>query len=339
MQPIELPAGWSEKETGVPVEKLLEVENLTKVFSFGSLLSRRKFTAVEEISFDIAPAEIFALAGESGCGKTTTARIILGFDHATSGTIVHSGKKEAKNEKVWRVEGIQAIFQDPFGTFNPLRTVDSYFFDTVQNYKLAGTRADAIALIDRKLHAIGLSYEEFAGKYPSEFSGGQLQRISIARALLTNPKLLIADEPVSMVDASLRMSIINLFKKLRDEMGVSVLYITHDLATAYYVCDRIAIMFRGDIVEMGTVEQVLMNPRHPYTRLLRESIPEADPSRRWQGEISLTDTEQDEYMQRGCRFAGRCPFVMDQCRQVTPPDIYVEDVLVKCYLYTDEDIA
>jgi peptide/nickel transport system ATP-binding protein len=194
-------------------------------------------------------------------------------------------------------------------------------------------------LIDRKLHAIGLSYEEFAGKYPSEFSGGQLQRISIARALLTDPKLLIADEPVSMVDASLRMSIVNLFKKLRDEMGVSVLYITHDLATAYYVCDRIAIMFRGDIVEMGTVEQVLMNPRHPYTKLLRESIPEADPGRRWQGEISLTDTEQDEYMQQGCRFAGRCPFVMDQCRQVTPPDIYVEDVLVKCYLYTDKGNA
>ena len=320
-------------------EKLLEVDKLVKVFSFGSLLSRQKFTAVDEISFHIAPAEIFALAGESGCGKTTTARIIMGFERATAGTIVHSGKTEAKNEKVWRDEGIQAIFQDPFGTFNPLRTVDSYFFETVQNYKLAKSRQDAIDLIDRKLHAIGLSYEEFHGKYPSEFSGGQLQRISIARALLTDPKLLIADEPVSMVDASLRMSIVNLFKKLRDEFGVSVLYITHDLATAYYVCDRIAIMFRGDIVEMGTVEQVLMNPRHPYTRLLRESIPEADPSRRWQGEISLTDTEQDEYMQHGCRFAGRCPFVMDICRQESPPDLIVEDVLVKCYLYTEEGKA
>jgi peptide/nickel transport system ATP-binding protein len=315
------------------MQKLLEVENLTKEFSFGSLLARVKFTAVDDISFHIAPAEIFALAGESGCGKTTTARIIMGFEHATSGTIVHSGKKEAKNEKVWFVEGIQAIFQDPFGTFNPLRTVDSYFFDTVQNYKLAKGRTEAIKLIDRKLRAIGLSYEEFAGKYPSEFSGGQLQRISIARALLTDPKLLIADEPVSMVDASLRMSIVNLFKTLRDEFGVSVLYITHDLATAYYVSDRIAIMFRGDIVEMGTVEQVLMTPRHPYTKLLRESIPEADPSRRWQGEIRLSDTEQDEYMKQGCRFAGRCPFVMDICRQQMPPDLDVEGVLVKCHLY------
>src|SRR5215212_5321992 len=321
------------------MDKLLEVEKLTKVFSFGSLLSRQKFTAVDEISFHIAPAEIFALAGESGCGKTTTARIIMGFEHATSGTIVHSGKKEAKNEKVWRVEGIQAIFQDSFGTFNPLRTVDSYFFDTVYNFKLARTRADAIAVIDRKLHAIGLSYEEFAGKYPSEFSGGQLQRMSIARALLTDPKLLIADEPVSMVDASLRMSIVNLFKKLRDEMGVSVLYITHDLATAYYVCDRIAIMFRGDIVEMGTVEQVLMNPRHPYSKLLRDSIPQADPQKRWTTRVTLSESEQDEYLRQGCKFAGRCPDVMEICKGVVPADINVDGVLVKCHLYSDTQAA
>ena len=310
------------------MEKLLEVEKLSKVFSIGSILSRVKITAVDNISFHIAPAEIFALAGESGCGKTTTARIIMGFEHATSGTIVHSGKKEAKNEKVWFSDGIQAIFQDPFGTFNPLRTVDRYFFETVQNYKLAKNNKDAIDLIDRKLKLVGLSYEEF--------SGGQLQRISIACALVTDPKLLIADEPVSMVDASLRMSIVNLFKKLREELGVSVLYITHDLATAYYMSDRIAIMFRGDIVEMGTVEQVLMAPKHPYTRLLRESIPEADPKRRWVGEIRLSDTEQDEYLKQGCRFAGRCPLVMEVCRSVAPPDFQVEGAQVKCHLYASE---
>jgi peptide/nickel transport system ATP-binding protein len=318
------------------MEKLLEVEKLSKVFAIGSILSRVRITAVDNISFHIAPAEIFALAGESGCGKTTTARIIMGFEHATSGTIIHSGKKETKNEKVWFSDGIQAIFQDPFGTFNPLRTVDSYFFETVENYKLAKSRAAAIDLIDRKLKLVGLSYEEFAGKYPSEFSGGQLQRISIARALLTDPKLLIADEPVSMVDASLRMSIVNLFKRLKEEFGVSVLYITHDLATAYYMSDRIAIMFRGDIVEMGTVEQVLMAPKHPYTRLLRESIPEADPKRRWAGEIRLADTEQDEYLKHGCRFAGRCPLVMDICRRQPPPDYQVEGALVKCHQYATE---
>ncbi len=319
------------------MEKLLEVQNLTKVYTLGSVLSRVRITAVDNLSFHIKPAEIFALAGESGCGKTTTARIIIGFEHATAGTVIHSGKKEARNEKVWVTEGIQAIFQDPFGTFNPLRTVERYFFDTIHNYRLAQTRQEAIERIDAKLRLVGLSYEDLAGKYSSEFSGGQLQRISIARALLTDPQLIIADEPVSMVDASLRTSIVNLFKTLRDEMGVSVLYITHDLATAYYVCDRIAVMFRGDIVEMGTVEQVLMAPKHPYTQLLRASIPEADTSRRWQGEIKLSDSEQDEYMRHGCRFAGRCPMVMDVCRTTRPPDYLVDGARVRCHLYADQD--
>ena len=317
------------------MDKLLDIEQLTKVFSLGSLTSRIRITAVDNISFYIKPAEIFTLAGESGCGKTTTAKMVLGFEEPTSGMIKHNGKEKQEKEKVWFTEGVQAIFQDPFGTFNPLRIVDRYFFETVQNYKLAKTRQEAIALIDQKLKAVGLSYDEFAGKYPNEFSGGQLQRISIARALLTDPTLLIADEPVSMVDASLRMSIVNLFKKLKEQFGMSVLYITHDLATAYYVSDRIAVMFRGNIVEMGTVEEVLMNPRHPYTQLLRDSIPQADPKLRWQGTVNLNETEQQEYLKQGCRFAGRCPMVMDVCKHVVPADIRVEDVLVKCHLYAE----
>lgn len=315
------------------MEKLLEVKDLTKQYAQGSLIARILITAVDHISFYMNQAEIFTLAGESGCGKTTTAKIVLGFEEATSGTILHSGKPQTRKEKVWITEGVQAIFQDPFSTFNPLRTVDSYFFDTVKNYQLAQSKQDAIELIDQKLRAVGLTYGEFVGKYPNEFSGGQLQRISIARALMTEPKLLIADEPVSMVDASLRMSIVNLFKKLRDELGVSVLYITHDLATAYYVSDRIAIMFRGNIVEMGTVEQVLMNPRHPYTRLLRDSIPQADPRKTWADTVTLAELENDEYLREGCKFAGRCPMVMERCKTQIPGDISVEDVLVKCHLY------
>jgi peptide/nickel transport system ATP-binding protein len=317
------------------MQKLLEINHLTKIFTLGSIVSRVRITAVDDVSFNIKPAEIFALAGESGCGKSTTARIILGFERPTSGTIVHKGKREkaGRTEKVWFTEGIQAIFQDPFGTFNPLRTVDRYFFETVRHYELAENKDEAVKLIDQKLRAVGLSYDELSGRYPSEFSGGQLQRISIARALLTDPILMIADEPVSMVDASLRMSIVNLFKKLRDDFGVSVLYITHDLATAYYVSDRIAIMFRGNIVEMGPVEQVLADPKHPYTKLLRESIPDVDPKKRWDKAVTLSGTEQDEYLRKGCKFAGRCPKVMDICKHVFPTDVKVDDILVKCHLY------
>jgi len=318
------------------MQKLLEVEHLTKVFTLGNVVSRVRITAVDDASFYIKPAEIYALAGESGCGKSTTARIILGFEEQTSGTIIHKGKRDetSGNDRVWFTEGIQAIFQDPFGTFNPLRTVDQYFFETVRHYKLAKSKAEAVSRIDRKLKAVGLSFEEFSGRYPSEFSGGQLQRISIARALLTDPMLLIADEPVSMVDASIRMSIVNLFKKLKDELGVSVLYITHDLSTAYYVSDRIAIMFRGNIIEEGPVEQVLMHPRHPYTQLLRDSIPEADPNQRWDRPITLSGSEQEEYLRKGCKFAGRCPKVMDICKNVFPADVHIDDVSVKCHLYT-----
>jgi peptide/nickel transport system ATP-binding protein len=315
------------------MDKLLEVNELTKRYSQGSVLARVICTAVDHVSFYIKPAEIFTLAGESGCGKTTTANLILGFEEATSGTILHNGKPQTRKEKVWITEGVQAIFQDPFCTFNPLRTVDSYFHETVRNLRLGSSKREAVDRIDQKLRLVGMTYQEFAGKYPNEFSGGQLQRISIARALVSDPKLIIADEPVSMVDASLRMSIVNLFKQFRDQLGVSILYITHDLATAYYVSDRIAIMFRGNIVEMGTVEEVLMNPRHPYSKLLRDSIPEADPKKRKTTAISLTELELEEYMRQGCKFAGRCPEADERCKGVAPEDIYINDVMVKCHEY------
>jgi peptide/nickel transport system ATP-binding protein len=318
------------------MDNLLEVNELTKRYSQGNVIARITLTAVDHVSFYIKPAEIFTLAGESGCGKSTTAKLILGFEENSSGEMFHNGKKQVRREKTWLTKGVQAIFQDPFSTFNPLRTVDSYFHETVHNFHLAHSKQEAIARIDQKLRLVGLTYQEFAGKYPNEFSGGQLQRISIARALVTDPKLLIADEPVSMVDASLRMSIVNLFKKLRDELGVSILYITHDLATAYYVSDRIAIMFRGNIVEMGTVEQVLMNPRHPYSKLLRDSIPQADPKKRWDSTVTLAELEQEEYLRQGCKFAGRCPDVMDICKGTAPADIQIDGVLVKCHKYSSD---
>lgn len=313
------------------MQKILEVEGLTKEYSFGSVLARQRIVANDEISFHVNAAEVFVLAGESGCGKTTASKIILGFEKPTSGLVVHNGKRGVKNSRPWIDEGVQAVFQDPFATFNPLRRVERYFFETVKNYQLARDREGAVQRIDEKLRAVGLTFSEIAGKYPSEFSGGQLQRISIARALMTDPVMLIADEPVSMVDASLRMSIVNLFKRLRDEFGVSVLYITHDLATAFYVGDRIAIMFRGSIIEMGPADEVLMHPRHPYTNLLRESIPEADPSRKWSSSVTLSDTDSEEFARMGCKFAGRCPFVGEKCRETAPRDVLDGEVLVKCH--------
>ena len=315
------------------MQAILETQNLTKVFSFGGLFSRLRITAVDNVSLHIQPAEIFTLAGESGCGKTTTARMIMGFETPTSGEIQYRSKKveEFGNRKAWFKE-VQAVFQNPFETFNPLRKVESYFFEAIHNFHLAHNEKKARDIIEEKLQAVGLSLPEISGKYPAELSGGQLQRTSVARALLTNPSLLVADEPVSMVDASLRMSIVNLFRNLSESYGVSVIYITHDLATAYYISDRIAIMFRGNIVESGPVEEVLGNAKHPYTRLLIESIPKPDPELEKRADITLLE-EKEEYLREGCKFSGRCPEVTDVCKKTVPDDYTLDGVVVKCHKY------
>lgn len=317
------------------MSNILELREITKVFHMGSLLSKVKITAVDQVSLHVESAEIFGLAGESGCGKTTIARMILGFQEPTAGQVIHaSAPGGASGEADSRLApGAQGIFQNPFEAFNPLRRVERYFFETDRNFGLSEDRAETMERIERALNAVGLHYDDIAHRYPGEFSGGQLQRISIARALLTQPKLLVADEPVSMVDASLRMSIVNLFEKIRDEFGISVIYITHDLATAYYVCGRIAVMFRGNVVEMGEVEKVLVDPKHPYTALLRESIPEPDPERRWTEKMELAESEREEYLRIGCKFAGRCPHVMERCKSEVPREIEVDGVRVKCFLY------
>jgi peptide/nickel transport system ATP-binding protein len=317
------------------VDTILELKDVSKVFHQGSVLSRIRITAVDHVSLNVGAGEIFGLAGESGCGKSTLARMILGFEESSDGSITHRGKDglPVTGKKVWRRAGVQAVFQNPFETFNPLRQVERYFFEAVDYFHLASSPAEAKERIEAVLHMVGLDYEAIAGRYPSEFSGGQLQRVSIARSLLNEPSLLIADEPVSMVDASLRMSIMNLFRELVDRLGLGVIYITHDLATAYYVCDRIAIMFRGNIVAAGDVEKVLIEPKHPYVRLLRECIPDTDLAMRWKTKIKISESDAEEYMRGGCKFAGRCPQVMDICRREVPADLEVDGTLVKCHLF------
>jgi peptide/nickel transport system ATP-binding protein len=303
--------------------------------------------AVNDISFslDSDRPEIFTLAGESGSGKTTLSRLLLRDLVPTRGKVLFEGRDLAfirkRSEFKEFMKKVQPVFQNPFETFNPLRRVDAYLFDTAMNFRMASNRAEAARVVDEALRNVGLSLDEVSRRYPHELSGGQIQRVSVARALISKPKLILADEPVSMVDASLRMEIVNLFRKLRDEQKVSVIYITHDLATAYYISDRIGIMLRGYVVESGPVEDVLGRPLHPYTQLLKESVPEPAPMERatWAKHIDLGTTEVKEYGRVGCKFAGRCPKVMDICRKVDPPDVQVGRQTVKCYLYKDSASA
>ena len=256
---------------------LLNVEGVTKSYASGGLLARKTFNAVDGVSFalDAARPEIFAIIGESGSGKTTLARMILNMVAASAGTIRFRGKALAtvrgRRARLDFMRQVQPIFQNPYETFNPLKRVDRYLYATAR--RLAGIgRKDVDRACDEALRKVGLSLAEVRGRFPHELSGGQLQRTAIARALISGPALLVADEPVSMVDASLRMSIVELFKSLRDELGVSIVYITHDLATAYHISDRIIIMQKGRVVEGGDARTVLDNPQHAYSKLLKSAV-------------------------------------------------------------------
>ncbi|WP_353642971.1 ATP-binding cassette domain-containing protein [Mesorhizobium sp. WSM2239] len=257
--------------------ELLSLEGVTKSYASGGLLARKTFNAVDEVSFalDASRPEIFAIIGESGSGKTTLARMILNMVPASAGAIRFRGKALAtirgQRARLDFMRQVQPIFQNPYEAFNPLKRVDRYLYATAQ--RLAGVRRrDVDGVCDEALRKVGLSLTEVRGRFPHELSGGQLQRTAIARALISGPALLVADEPVSMVDASLRMSIVELFKALRDELGVSIVYITHDLATAYHISDRIIIMQKGRVVEGGDARAVLDDPRHPYSKLLKSAV-------------------------------------------------------------------
>ncbi len=262
---------------------LLAVEHVTKIYSRGGLVGGPAFSAVDEVSFAISAErpEIFTIIGESGSGKTTLSRMILNLVGPTSGAIRFRGSDIAavrgRSARMDFMAAVQPIFQNPFEAFNPLQRVDGYLLKTAQRFRNARRGAEAERLADESLRKVGLSFSEIHRRFPHELSGGQLQRVAIARSLIPGPALLVADEPVSMVDASLRMAIVNLFKSLRDELGVSIIYITHDLATAYYISDRIIIMQKGRVVESGDARSVLDNPKHPYSILLKASVlsPEA----------------------------------------------------------------
>ncbi|MCP4565465.1 MAG: ABC transporter ATP-binding protein [Bosea sp.] len=267
---------------------LLELDTVSKSFSRGGLFSSRRVDAVKEVSFalqDETP-EIFTVIGESGSGKSTLARMILGIHAPSSGSIRLAGHDVAAYERRAFMAQVQPIFQNPFEAFNPLKQLDRYLFMTAERFGEAADRKAAESRTDEALKQVGLSLAEIAGRFPHELSGGQLQRVAIARALVARPRLIVADEPVSMVDASLRMSIVNLFGRLRDELGLSIIYITHDLATAYYISDRLIIMQKGVVVEGGPARAVLSNPTHPYSRQLRDAVLTPDSAGAFRGGYS-----------------------------------------------------
>ncbi len=323
-----------------PDSTLLQIENVTKEFGIRQGFSTTQFRAVDQATFSLEESnpEIFTIAGESGSGKTTLARMVLGMEEPTAGSLCYKGREVSsisrKEKRSWFLKEVQPVFQDPFAAFSPLKRIDRYLYETYHNYKM-GPKAKADEHVDEALQKVGLSLAEIKGRYPHELSGGQAQRVAIARALITKPSLIVADEPVSMLDASLRMSVVNMFKKLKEEQGVNIIYVTHDLATAYYSSDRIAIMLRGWIVESGPVENVLGDPQHPYTINLKESIPQVDPDKVWNKTANLAEMESAEYTRTGCKFAGRCPAVMDICRHSIPPNFEHKGRTVKCFLYDE----
>jgi peptide/nickel transport system ATP-binding protein len=277
---------------------LLEVDAVGKTYSMGGLLGGHQVRAVEHVSFTLEAGrpEIFTIIGESGSGKSTLARMILNLVPPSDGAIRFQGTTlsafKSRRDRLSFMQHVQPIFQNPFEAFNPLKRVDRYLFVTARRFTAARTRDEVESRADRALKQVGLSLAEVKRRYPHELSGGQLQRIAVARALIPEPSLIVADEPVSMVDASLRMSIVNLFKALRDELKVSIIYITHDLATAYYISDRIIIMQKGHVVESGEARAVLSAPQHPYSILLKDSVLSPDAAGR--GQLAAPELAMDE---------------------------------------------
>jgi peptide/nickel transport system ATP-binding protein len=319
---------------------LLEARRVTKTFSRG-LTKRRSVLALEDfsLSIDSGQPSIIGMVGESGSGKTTAARILLGLESSTQGEMLYQGKDLRQLSRAeWRAfrRDVQAIFQDPFEVYNPFYKVDHVLNMVIAKFRLAGSRPEGQALIEEALGAVGLRPEETLGRYPHQLSGGQRQRVMVARALLLRPKLIIADEPVSMIDASLRATVLANLNQLTEEFGISIIYITHDLTTAYQISNHIIVLYSGSVMEAGDVELVVKQPRHPYTELLVGSIPLPDPKRRWADEPPAAGSARQAGQRRGCKFAARCPHAFSVCFEKAPPLFQVnERQVAACYLYQD----
>ena len=301
---------------------LIEARGLTKHFKVGGALSRTVLHAVDGADFAIGAGEIVALVGESGSGKSTVARLLARVHKPTSGEIRYQGRSLASmrsRQQTLAYRGdVPMVFQDPFSSLNPTYRVSHGILRGLTLHRPELTRAQRAAEAERVVAAVGLTpAADVLDRYPYELSGGQRQRIGFAQALAYRPRLILADEPVSMLDVSIRIGLLNLMAALREREGVSFLYITHDIASARYVSDRLLVMYAGHIVESGPTERVLADPRHPYTQLLLSAVPDPRaPLAVAAGEVGEPPRVIDPG--EGCRFRSRCPLAIEECARVTP---------------------
>lgn len=308
---------------------VLKIEHLNKIYKLGSLFNRIQINALDDVNMELESDKpvIVSLVGESGSGKTTLAKVLLRLVEPNSGSAVVYDRivagEGALKDKASFLKSVQPIFQNPFEAFSSYRPVDAYL-ETTAVRVVDLPRSETEGVMTDALNAVGLKYADVRGKYPNQFSGGELQRVSVARALIPRPKMIIADEPVSMIDASMRMNVVNLFLTIKEEYETSFLYITHDLATAYYISDYVAVMYRGCIVEFGAAADILTNPGHPYTQLLLDSI--ASITTKWEREGFVnSEMESKEYQFTGCKFYNRCPIADGRCAVERPPAIKKDD--------------
>lgn len=319
---------------------LLDVRNLSKHFSVGTFLNTRKVHAVENVSFTVDRYQVVALVGESGSGKTTILRMIAHLIPVTSGEIYFKGqgvvKFTSRQASLGYRHQMQLIFQDPFASLNPVHNIEHHLARPLVIHKKASGRQEIHERVCDLLETVELKPADvIASSYPHQLSGGQRQRVAIARALAVNPEFILADEPISMLDVSIRMGVLNLIHKLKDDRGISFLYITHDLASARYIGDKIMVMYAGHMVEGGDSETIMKYPAHPYTRLLLSAVPDphsglrTDKNSRARGEVpSLINPPS------GCPFATRCSQVMEICHKVMPEPMQIDpEHWVRCHLY------
>ncbi len=322
-------------------QPILEARNLSKEFHTGGAFSGGTVKAVQGASFKLHRGHVVALVGESGSGKSTIVRMLARLYEPTGGDILYEGENvlEERGRRAlldYRSK-VQMVFQDPFSSLNPVHRASHAVQRPLKIYAKTRGRQDLRRKLIELFELVSLTpAEEFVEKYPHQLSGGQRQRIAIARALAAEPEVILADEPVSMLDVSIRLGILNLMAELREKQGIGFLYVTHDLASARYFSDEILVMYAGFIVEQATSEELISNPKHPYTQMLLAAVP--DPSRGLktedtdvQGEIpDLTD------LGSGCPFAPRCKHVMDACHEAMPEPSPLEDGRwVRCYLYEE----